>query len=126
MLKRYRYSLIVSVIICCLSLKSSAEFNRVNIFWFQHIDKIGHLCMYFGFMSVLVFETFITGVNRKHNIIKLALIPFVFGIAMELLQGLLTTTRSASVYDILFNTLGILLSVVLWLTVKNVYGGRFK
>lgn len=125
MLKKYRYSLIISVVICYLSLKSSSGFDKVNLFNFQHIDKLVHLCMYFGFMSVLILETFIAGVKREYNIIKLAMIPFFFGIAMEFFQHLLTTTRSASVYDALFNTFGILLSVALWLILKH-YDKRFK
>jgi VanZ family protein len=89
------------------------------------MDKVAHLCMYFGFMSAIIFETFIIAKKRR-SIIMLALIPFFYGIIMEVLQGLLTTTRSADVYDAMFNTAGILLSIVFWLIVKSVYSERFK
>jgi VanZ family protein len=81
--------------------------------------------MYFGFMSVLIFETFIIR-KRKMSIVALALIPFAFGIIMEILQGLLTTTRSADVYDAIFNGLGVLLSVALWLVIKSIYREKLK
>jgi VanZ family protein len=74
--------------------------------------------MYFGFMSVIIFETFIIG-KKRHPILVFALIPLFFGITMEILQGLLTTTRSADIYDAMFNTLGILLSIVFWLVIKK-------
>ena len=119
MIKRYKYSLIISLIICYLCFKSSIDIE-INVFNFPHIDKLVHLCMYFGFMSVLIFETFIIG-KKKYSIIVLALIPFLFGISIEILQGLLTTTRSADIYDVLFNTLGILLSVLIWLIINKLY-----
>ena len=125
MLKRYKYSLIISLIICYLSLKSSGSFDKFRVFNFPHIDKLVHLCMYFGFMSVIIFETFIIG-KKRYSIIALALIPLFFGIIMELLQGLLTTTRSADVYDAMFNTLGVLLSIAFWLIIKSVYRKKFE
>jgi len=81
--------------------------------------------MYFGFMSVIIFETFIIG-KKRYSLLALSAIPFFCGIAMEILQGLLTTTRSADIYDAIFNTLGILLAVALWLIIKSTYGKRFK
>jgi VanZ family protein len=125
MLKRYKYSLVILIIISYLSLKGSSDFDKVNLFHFPHIDKIVHFCMYFGFMSVIIFENFILS-KRRHSIIILALIPFFFGIIMECLQGLLTTTRSADVYDAIFNTLGIFISIVCWLIIKPVYNKKFK
>ena len=89
------------------------------------MDKIVHLCMYFGFMSVLIFETFIIA-KKRYSLLVLALIPFFCGIIMEVLQGLLTTTRSASVADAIFNTLGILISVYLWLIIRLIYYEKFE
>jgi len=88
------------------------------------MDKVAHFCMYFGFMSALIFETYIIG-KKKYSLYVLALIPLSFGIIMEFLQ-LLTTTRSASIYDALFNTIGILLSVAFWLIIKSIYGKKLK
>ena len=125
MLKTYKYSIIISVIICYLCLKASSSFDKVNVFSFPHMDKIVHFCMYFGFMSVLILETYVIA-KKKHSILILALIPLFYGIVIEILQGLLTTTRSASVYDALFNTLGILFSVAFWLIIKSFYYEKLK
>ena len=81
--------------------------------------------MYFGLMSVLILETYIIG-KKKYSIVALALIPFFLGITTEMLQGLLTTTRSADVYDAISNALGVLFSVALWLIIKSVYREKFK
>ena len=125
LLKNYKYSLIIAIIICYLSLKNSSSFDKFNVFHFPHMDKIVHLCMYFGFMSVLIFETFIIA-KKRYSLFVLALIPFFCGITIEVLQGLLTTTRSASFSDAIFNTLGILISVYLWLIIRLVYGEKFE
>ena len=124
-IKNYKYSIIISAIICFLSLKNSNSFDNLNIFYFPHMDKIVHLCMYFGFMSVLIFETFIIA-KKRYSLLVLALIPFFCGIIIEVLQGLLTTTRSASVADAIFNTLGILISVYLWLIIRLIYYEKFE
>ena len=125
MLKNYKYSLIISVIICYLSLRSSAGFEKMNVFHFPHMDKVVHLLMYFGFTSVLIFETFVIG-KKKSSVFLLALIPFFLGITTEVLQSLLTTTRSADIYDAIFNTLGVLIAVYLWLIIKFAYYERLE
>ena len=125
MIKRYKYSIIISIVICYLSLKSLTDIEELNFFRFPHIDKVVHFCMYFGLMSVLILETYIIE-KRKHPIVILALIPFFLGILMELFQGAFTTTRSADVYDAMFNTLGVLLSVAFWLIIKSIFSERFK
>ena len=117
MIKRYKYSILISAIICYLSLKSSSVFDMVKLSDFPNSDKLVHTCMYFGFTATLIFETVVAGM-KKRLICVLLLIPFFFGILMEFLQGLLTTTRSASIYDIMFNTLGIVLAVAGWVIIN--------
>ena len=120
MIKRYKYSVLVSAVICYLSLKSSSDLDALSLFEFPNADKLIHLCMYFGLMATLIFETFITGI-KKYSIYILATIPFFLGILMEVLQKTLTATRSASIYDIIFNALGIALAVAGWAIIKNFY-----
>jgi VanZ family protein len=73
--------------------------------------------MYFGLMSVIIFE------NRKiilstGHLFLIALIPLFYGILMEILQSALTVTRSGSIYDAISNLAGILISLLLWLFIK--------
>jgi VanZ family protein len=81
-------------------------------------DKIVHFIMYSFFTGVLLYE------NRKrietwYRLIIIALIPFFFGALLELLQSWLTTSRTGSIFDLLFNLSGILFSVIIYLLAKN-------
>jgi VanZ family protein len=98
-------------------MANSHTFDKVPIN-IPNFDKFVHFGMYFGFMSVLIFE------NRKiikstGKLLLIGLIPFFYGIIMEIMQSAFTTTRTGSVYDALANSAGILVSVLLWLWIKS-------
>jgi VanZ family protein len=68
-------------------------------------------------MSVIIFE------NRKAltkigNLFIISLIPLLYGVLMEFLQLSLTSTRTGSISDILFNSAGILVASLMWLMIK--------
>jgi len=117
MFPRNIFSILVAIAIAYLSLSASDNFNRLSFLNFRGADKVMHFLMYFGFMSVIVFE------NRK-NIGKLKLlfitgmIPFLYGLLMEFLQMWLTQTRSGSATDLLFNLSGILFSIIIFLIIR--------
>jgi VanZ family protein len=73
--------------------------------------------MYFGFMSVIIFENRKT-IKKNSQLFLTGLIPLFYGILMEFLQAVLTVDRFADIYDVLFNTIGILISIFLWLWIK--------
>jgi VanZ family protein len=117
MIKKNILSFLVALIIMFLSLAGSDNFDGVPFFNIPYFDKIAHLVMYFGFMSVLLFE------NRKQiignkQIILLSAIPFFYGIMMELFQIIFTVSRTGSIYDVIFNSAGILVSALLWSLIK--------
>lgn len=118
MIKKNIFSILVAMVILYLSLTSSETFVKVSFFNIPYFDKIVHFGMYFGLMSVIIFE------NRKsiksiRQLLLIALIPLFYGILMEILQAVLTTTRSGSFFDAIFNLAGILVSVLLlWLWIK--------
>ena len=117
MIKKNLFSIIVALVILYLSLTSSDTFKDVPLINIPNIDKIIHFLMYFGFMSVIIFENRRFLKNSK-KIFLIALIPLFYGILMELLQLILTASRSANFYDAVFNSLGILFSILLWLVIK--------
>ena len=92
-------------------------FDKVTFFNFPGSDKIVHFCMYFGFMSVIIFENRKT-IKSTGQLFLIALIPFFYGVLMEILQSSLTTTRFGDVYDALANSVGIVVSLLLWLLIK--------
>jgi VanZ family protein len=119
------FSLLVALIILFLSLASSETFENVSFFDISYMDKIVHFGMYLGLMSVIIFENR----NSIKTILQLfltALIPFSYGILMEVLQSTVTTSRSASLFDVIANSTGILTSVLLWLWIKPHITGKIR
>jgi VanZ family protein len=112
-------SVVVALIILYLSLTSSHTFDKVPLFNFPYLDKVVHFLMYAGLMSVILFENRITLI-RQRQIFLTALIPFFYGILMEILQAALTKTRSGSIYDALSDTAGIITVVLVWSLLRPV------
>jgi VanZ family protein len=117
MIKKNIFSILVALIIIYLSLTSSHTFDKVPFINIPNIDKVVHFGMYFGLMSVIILE------NRKNiksagHLFLIGLIPFSYGILMEICQSTLTATRTGSVYDALANGAGILVSILLWLCIS--------
>lgn len=117
LVKRNIFSILVALIIMYLSLANSDTFEEISFFNTPFVDKIVHFGMYFGLMSVIIFEYRKT-LKSTGSLFLIALIPFFYGILMEILQSTLTTSRFASFYDVLFNSAGILVSLLLWLWIK--------
>ncbi len=125
MIKSYKYSLFLALLILYLSLKNADDLNKVQFLNIPHFDKIAHFCMYFALMSVIILE------NRRSSLINrsvvlLALFPFIYGIILEILQTTLTATRSGDPVDVAFNSLGILFSMLIWLMIRRVYREKFR
>lgn len=125
MIRRNKFSIIIAFIIIILSLTSSEELQKIPIIHFKGIDKVIHFIMYFVFMSVILFENR-KRVERSVNLFLIALIPFFFGALMELLQSLLTLSRSGSIYDLTFNLAGILFSILVFLIIRSFQKEKIK
>ena len=117
MVKKNIFSILVALLIMYLSLTGSDTFEKVSFFNIPFLDKIVHFGMYFVLMSVMIFENRKTLKSTLH-LFLIALIPLFYGILMEILQLILTVSRSGSFYDVIFNSAGILVSLLLWLWVK--------
>jgi VanZ family protein len=117
MIKKNFFSILVAVIILYLSLTSSHTFNKVSFFNIPFFDKIVHFGMYFVLMSVIILENRHSIKSNRHLILT-ALIPLFYGILMEIFQVVFTTTRYGSIYDVISNSAGIIVSLLLWLWIK--------
>lgn len=125
MIKKNIFSIITALIICYLSLSNAGEYNKLSLLNFPGSDYLVHFLMYSGFMSVIVFE------NRQNilgvkNLFLLALIPFFYGIIMELFQLWFTITRTGSIPDILFNSAGIVGVLLVCLVLKPIRKKLFR
>ena len=125
MLKRYILSIVVALIIMYLSLASSDTFDEIPNFNIPNFDKFVHFGMYFGLMSVIIFESRKT-LKSTGSLFLTALIPLCYGILMEILQSALTTSRTSSFYDVLANSFGILVSLLLWLKINPFIKEKFR
>ncbi|WP_181161610.1 VanZ family protein [Flavobacterium sp. GSA192] len=100
----------VNILYLCLIRIS--ELPEIKI---SYIDKYIHAFFYFVF-SLLWFyalQFYFKRVSRKKLFVVVVLMAFVFGIAIELFQTFLTTSRSGDVIDVVANTAGSLLAILL-------------
>ena len=117
MIKKNIFSILVALIIMYLSLANANTFKKVSFIDFPNIDKVVHFGMYFGLMSTIILENR-KSIQRTSQLFLIGVIPLFYGILMEILQGIITTTRFADIFDVLFNALGIVASVSLWILIK--------
>jgi len=117
MIRKNIFSIVVALIIMYLSMSGTETFETVSRLNIPYLDKIAHFVLYFGLMSVIILENrrIIIGTGQ---LFLIALIPFFYGILIEILQATITETRSGSIYDIIADAAGILCSVFLWLWLK--------
>jgi VanZ family protein len=99
-----------SGVVCYFCLVSSNEIPTVEI---PNIDKLVHV--FFHFTLTFVWFLFFSKQLRINVIFRpllyAVLFSFVFGITIEILQELFTTTRHADIFDVLANTTGEVLAV---------------
>jgi VanZ family protein len=117
MIKKNLFSIVIALIIMYLSLASSNTFEKVPIYNIPYFDKIVHCLMYSGLMASIIFENRKT-LNKTSTLFLISLVPLSYGILMEILQGIFTVTRSASLLDAIADAAGILVSIILWLLIK--------
>jgi VanZ family protein len=121
MVKKNILSIIVALVILYLSLADSQSFDKVPFLNIPYFDKIAHFLMYFGLMSVILFEHRNTIIVRA-QLALIALIPFLYGILMEILQFTVAANRSGNIFDVIANSAGIIVAALLWLLI----GPRLK
>jgi VanZ family protein len=92
-------------------LVNSSEIPTMNI---PNLDKCVHT--FFHLVFTLVWFMFFNKQIQINTIFKPLLysvvFSFVFGITIEILQSLITTTRSADVFDVIANTIGSLAAIL--------------
>ena len=95
------------------------KINKLPDVGVSFADKIFHFLAY----TVLALLWYITFINtfkfeKKRALINVTIISIMFGIIIEVLQGTITASRSADIYDVIANTIGVLLMVAIIL-IKN-------
>jgi|WetSurMetagenome_2_1015567.scaffolds.fasta_scaffold02763_4 VanZ family protein len=118
MIRNNKWSAFSALLILYLSLASADSLNKIPVIHFPGMDKVVHFCMYAFLTGVLILE------NRKRisgvaSVFIIVLIPFFLGAILEILQSMITSTRTGSMADLLANTGGIIFSVLVFLLFRK-------
>ena len=95
----------ITVLIAYLSLSRPVQLNLEITF----LDKILHLVAYF---TLTVSWLFALKDYSNNKIIFISL--FLYGVLMEFLQGWLTTYREKDILDVIANTVGVLIAMLVF------------
>jgi VanZ family protein len=101
-----------------LAISSLVKLEKINVGSFKPTDKLLHLGAYFGLL--VLWKVYFILKDKpestyKRNLFKIAGLAVLFGMLIEVLQGELTSYREPDWYDILANTVGVLLAVIIFL-----------
>jgi len=106
-------AIVVTIAISIYSLIKPSETNGISFFKFSNADKIQHLIAYFC-LGMSWFFAIKNSSNKKHSKIKVVIACIMFGIIIEGLQGTLTTYRTADFRDVIANSVGVLLALLVF------------
>ena len=108
-------AVVYTISIVILSLTNLTEVPKLNT---GFDDKIAHFVLYAGlclfwFMSFHILKS-------KSSLLLASLFSIVFGAVIEILQGVVSIYRTADVFDLVANCLGILTMALIIHTKKEV------
>jgi VanZ family protein len=110
-----------TVLVAYLCLTNAANIPKVSWLHIQNKDKIVHFTFYFVFTFLWV-NTLKQNNNfspRKARV-YIFIAAFIFGVIIEICQGIIGKGRSADIIDVLANTSGSALSILMiWLLEKR-------
>ena len=107
-----------------ITVASLVSFNKVPKVVLPGNDKTVHFLFYFFFVVFWSFALQKNDFFKKYGLL-LVLIAIIYGIIIEVLQGVLTITREPDFYDALANSLGAILGYFGTYCVKNKFFNNF-
>jgi VanZ family protein len=105
-LVRYKFSLIVAILIVLLSLIPGNNIPDSSLFSIPALDKIAHMCLYALLSFTALMESHCQPHCLRFHILLLAAI-FSLSAFIEILQATVVATRSAEWLDLLANFTGL-------------------
>lgn len=127
MLKKYGYTIgFISwmTFITLLSLFSFSGDDDIPKFNIPNADKLGHFIFYFvaAVLGCFFIREQTKGVLRQTKaILIIGVTVIIYGIIIEVIQGVLTVDRTGDIYDALANSIGALCGAV---TIKLLFSGK--
>lgn len=111
-------AILYSCLISALFFIPSQDLPKVQI---SALDKIAHVLIYFILINLWMLYLYIKNdfqFNDKWILILLFSV-LLYGIIIEILQGLLTISRSADILDVAANLIGSLIGIYFFKSIKN-------
>jgi len=107
------YVIIIIVTILSLVPKSTLpEKETINI---PNLDKIVHFIMYFTLCFSIILNYFYKNTKiSKLTFVLIAILISIYGICIEIIQELYITGRSGNMYDVLANTSGCIMAIIIF------------
>jgi VanZ family protein len=106
-LNRFKFSLLLAVVIVVLSLLPSNSLPDSGLFSIRFLDKLAHLGMFGMLGMVALLELRCRERCAIGQVIVLMMI-FLMGLAIELIQATLIDSRTAEWLDLMANGFGLL------------------
>ncbi|WP_075340418.1 VanZ family protein [Tenacibaculum agarivorans] len=105
------FAIAITVAIAVLSL---AKLSTLPTISFKYKDKVAHAIAYFVLTMVWLFSF----IKREQKAI-IILGCIIYGILMECLQSILTNYRMFDYYDMIANTFGVLLALLIFSIIEK-------
>lgn len=114
-LLRYYKSILALIIVLILSLLPAEDADKIKFIDFPYFDKVIHFFMYLLLSVALLID--IHNNKKKPTILNMLLVLtviLIFSGIIEIIQKLLTDSRSGSFYDLIANFFGIIIAYFLY------------
>ncbi|MEM6720272.1 MAG: VanZ family protein [Bacteroidota bacterium] len=124
LVRKYIFSFLAIAWTITITILSLIELKGPQVLQFSYADKLMHGIIYFS-VTVAWFLAFQKGITnealQKNALTRCALFAFIYGIAVEIMQETLVTTRQGDWQDALANTIGIIVAIftIKWFIAKN-------
>jgi len=118
------YALFTFITLCTLfiTLTPTRGFPEVSLLEY---DKLGHFLMFFGWTFMLGFSLIIRN-NKLAPLFRIFIAGVIFGISIEIAQELLPFGRNASFWDVVADTAGSFVAVMLLWGIQTRYQSFLK
>lgn len=113
----YALFIVITLTILALTLIPSRHFGSSRLFEF---DKIGHFLMFFSWTMAFGLLSF-SKKGRKTNLVIVFFAGAIFGIFVEITQGLMPFGRSVDLYDAFADIIGSTTATFLLSWIKSRY-----
>ena len=121
---KYLPTILVCTLVLILSVINIGVLPKTDV---PSADKIVHTIMYFSITGMLMLNqtSYFRNQITKVQLYFAFLFSVGFGILMEIIQYFLPW-RSGSIYDLIANTLGVVIAIIIMLIVSHYYNPKYE